>query len=315
MGERAQVVALLLPLLLQVLFTPSLYVLRQQLLMRGRPHLAILSNYLFAGVQLAVLSAAWLGGGLSPVQGGIAIGVVSAALSAWLVFALCERGVLRHAPEWRQLWPFVRASVAMRSTHSIHNFLVVLLTNSALSGGIDGTVAVFQYTKRIADGLASISVGPHLSVYQSAQARAWAARSAVAFSANLRAYLLSAFPLLVLAAIGFACLAAMAIHVLPGAAVKVPYGSFVVLLVLLSWQTLIALESVPVGVLVLARRPEVILVINAVFVATFYTTIHWILPKPCTGLSVAASSVACQGISTLLFSLVAWGVLHRKMQA
>lgn len=313
--ERAQVVAVLLPLLLQVLFTPPLYVLRQQLLLQGRPRVSIVSNNLFGAVQLAVLSVAWLGGGMSTLRGGVATGVLSAALAAWLVFAFCERGVLRHAPDPRQLWPFVRASMAMRATHSIHNFLVVLLTNSALSGGVEGTVALFQYTKKVADGLASISVGPHLSVYHPAQARAWAARDASAFAANVRAYLVAAFPLLLLASVALALVAVVVVQLVPGAAARLPAGGLAVVLVLLAWQALISLESVPVGVLVLARRPDLLLAINGLFVVTFFAVLHGVLVAPYTGLAVAVASVACQAVSAVLFALVARRLWRRKMQS
>jgi hypothetical protein len=313
-GEQARVVAVLLPLLLQVFFTPPLYVLRQQLMLQGRLRLSIVSNSLFGVVQLAVLSTAWVCGGMSPFQGSVATGLASAAISAALVFAFCEGGVMRHRPRWNELWPFIRASVAMRSTHSIHNFLVVLLTNSALSAGVEGTVALFQYMKKIADGLASISVGPHLSVYHAAQAKAWAMRSVQAFAANLRVYAAAAFPLLLLASATLGVLVAGAAHFAPAVVSRVPSGGLAVVLVLLAWQALISFESVPVGILVLDRRPELLLVINGVFVLAFFAILQGVLAKPTTALAVAIASLSCQAISTFLFSVVALRLWRRRMQ-
>lgn len=313
--ERQRVMEVVLPLLLQVCFTPPLYVLRQQLLLRGRFRISIVSNNLFGYVQLAIMASAWLTGGISPSLAGFMTGLASAMLSAWFVLALGESKVLRLWPDWESLRPFIRASMAMRFTHSIHNFLVVLLTNNALSAGVEGTVALFQYSKKIADGLAAISIGPHLSLYHAAQARAWAVRSARDFSTNVRAYLLSAFPLLALAIGAFAVFAIVVFNVVPNSASMVPKGGFAVILMLLAWQTLVACESVPVGVLVLARRPEIILAINALFVVTFFAVTHWVIVKPSTGLTVATTSLACQSISTMLFSYIAYTLWRRKMQS
>jgi hypothetical protein len=312
-AQRARVAAVLLPLLLQVMFTPALFVLRQQLLLQGRARISIVSNNLFGYIQFLVLAVAIAWHDVSPAMAGLAVGLLSAIVAGVLVALLCEPGALRTRPDWRSLRGFIRASVAMRSTHSIHNFLVVLLTNNALSGGVPGTVAVYQYAKRIADGLASISIGPHLSVYHPAQSQAWALRDRPAFLANIRNYLSTAFPLLVLATLALLAGAAALVHLEPAVAARFPAGVFAVFLVLLAWQTLIALETVPVGVIVIDKRPDLLLVGNVMFVASFFLAVRLVLAAPYHSLHVAFASLACQVLGAVFFSVAALRLVRRRL--
>lgn len=309
-AQRARVGVVLLPLLLQVMCTPALYVFRQQLLLSGRSRLAIVMNNIFPAVQFAVLASAWATHSITPEHAALVTGLVSAALAAWAVLGLGEAGVLRHKPDWVALRPFIRASFAMRTTHSVHNFLVVVLTSSALSAGVEGTVALYQYAKKLADGLSSISVGPHLSVYHAAQARAWAMVDPVAFRRNMRTYLISAFPLLFAATLLFGAGAGAAVHFVHSFAQRMPPSGFALLFLLLAWQTLISLESIPVGVVVIDNRTEMVLFVNSLYVLMFFTVIHFVLVAPYTGIAVAAASLCCQLISASLYALIA----HRLMR-
>ena len=62
-------------------------------------------------------------------------------------------------------------------------------------------------------------------------------------------------------------------------------------------------------------RDWVSLAINSVFVLTFFTVIHWGLVRPYSGLAVAITSVLCQSVSTMLFTVVAYRLWRRKMQS
>lgn len=314
-AQRQSVSEVLLPLLLQVACTPPIYVLRQQLLLRGRARISIVSNNVFGYAQFAVLLGALFWPGVTPVQLACVVSGLSVVSIAWLVVSLCEPGVLRSMPDWRSLWPFIRASVAMRSVHSIHNFLVVLLTSSTLSRGVEGTVAVFQYVKKIADGLASISVGPHMSVYHAAQARAWALRERHAFGGNIRAYLASAFPLLLLVTLAFAGALGLSLHFFPAVFGRIGLNGLATLFVLLAWQALIAAETMPVGVLVIDHRSGFIAAINGLFVLNFFLVLQYALQPPFTGLAVATASLGCQCISTVLFSYVASKLMRRRFHS
>jgi hypothetical protein len=314
-AAQAQVRTAFTPLLLQVAVAPSLFVLRQQLLLKGRTRLAVVLNNVFGLVQFLVLIFAWHGGTPPPERLAWSVGLGCVSLVMTAVFAVGEKGSGRQMPKWSSLSPFIRASLQLRFTHSIHNFLVVLLMNSALSAGVPGTVARFQYVKKVADGLSAISVGPHLSVYHAAQAQAWAVTDCAAFARNLRSYLLTAIPLLLGATGVFLVLASMLVRYLTDPRIQAAGHEIALLLVLLGWQTVIAIESIPAGVLVIQKRTGLLMAVNGIYVAIFFSAIEWLIPRPYSGLSVAATSLGCQLVSFLLFSIVATKLYRRKFGA
>ena len=294
-----------MPLLLQVAVSPALYVLRQQLLLRQRAGWSVVLGHTFSAMQCLALCATLALPWEQPEQVALAVGAGSAALVLAAVLALGAPGAGRRLPQWPSLMPFIRASVALRLTHSAHNFLVVLITNAALSSGSSGTVALFQYVKRLADGLCAVSVGPHLGVYHADQATAWAQRNRAAFVANIRAYLGSALPLLALASglfLGGAWLfqSSLAGSPLAGGAALCVSG------LLLAWQALIAVETVPAGVLALDNRAGAMLFVNGIYIAAFYLGVRWLAGSAANGTTVAALSLACQLLSLALFSHIGW---------
>jgi hypothetical protein len=309
---QAEVQRTVMPLLLQVALAPMLYVLRQQLLMRGRAKVSVLLNSTFSIVQLVVLAGGWLSGQLSPSVLALFVGLGSVVAAG---SALLSAGPVRKqmaAPDWRRLWPFIRASAALRFTHSIHNFLVVLLTNSALSGGVAGTVALFQYVKKVADGLSSVTVGPHLQVYHAAQAGAWARTDKYKFHENIRDYLRHALPVAAVAIAGILICWHFAGALVPSLAQKATAGAFWIFVVLSAWQVLISIESVPAGVLVVGKHTRWLLLVNALYVLNFYLIMHVVVAAPYTAMTVASLSLLCQCISTAILSFLAWTFYRKK---
>ena len=309
---RNEVHATVFPLLIQVSLAPMLYVLRQQLLLKGRAKVSVLLNSTFAIVQLLVLVGGWLTGQLSPpvlatfVGAGSMVAAVSALLSA---------GPIRQQfslPNWRRLWPFIRASAALRFTHSIHNFLVVLLTNSALSGGVSGTVSLFQYVKKVADGLSSVTVGPHLQVYHAAQASAWARLNRQKFHDNILDYLRHALPVIGIALAGMVVCWHFAGNFVPNFAQKATTGAFWIFLVLSAWQVLISVESIPAGVLVVGKHTRWLFLVNALFALNFYLGMRVVVAPPYTAMTVSVLSLGCQCISSAIISSLAWTFYRKK---
>jgi hypothetical protein len=309
---RNEVGNTVLPLLIQVALAPMLYVLRQQLLLKGRAKVSVLLNSTFAIVQLLVLAGGWLTGQLSSpvlalfVAGGSMLAAVTALLSA---------GPIRHQfslPTWPRLWPFIRASAALRLTHSIHNFLIVLLTNSALSAGVPGTVSLFQYVKKVADGLSSVTVGPHLQVYHAAQASAWARGNKQKFHENILDYLRHALPVIAIALAGIVICWHFAGDFIPSLAQKATAGAFWIFLVLSAWQILISVESIPAGVLVVGKHTRWLFLVNALFALDFYLGMHVVVAPPYSAMTVSVLSLACQCISSTIISSLAWMFYRKK---
>lgn len=293
------------PLLLQVAVSPCLYVLKQQLLLKGRTRLAVSLNNCFGGVQCIFLVAGLTMENITPYQLTWSIGIGSALVVVAVVYFAGPHGATRVMPDWKSLVPFVRSSVQFRFVHAIHNFMVVFLTNSVLSGGVVGTISIFQYTKKIADGLASIAVGPHLSIYHAVQARAWVAQDKVNFVKNIKEYIFSAIPLLLGASLLFFVGVYVCVEYFNVALQMNVNAALFLLALLLSWQLVISIESVAAGVLVLAKNSVLFLLINGLYVGLFFSCITFILDKPYTGSSVAILSLSCQVASFLLFSAAA----------
>jgi hypothetical protein len=311
---RQALSATLLPLLMQVALSPALYVLRQQLLLRQRAGWSVLLGHTFSGIQCLALFAALAGASARPEHLALVVGAGSASVVLAAVLVLGAPGAGRQWPQWTLLLAFIRASVALRLTHSAHNFLVVLITNAALSSGSSGTLALFQYVKRVADGLCTVSVGPHLGVYHAAQAIAWARRDRSAFAANLRAYLRSALPLLALAA-GLLLAGAWLFRARLADSPASDAAALGVFGLLLAWQALIAVETVPAGVLALDNRAGPMLLVNGVYIGAFFLGVQWLAGSAGTGTTVAALSLACQVLSLLLFSWIGWRMFRRHFGA
>ena len=293
------------PMVLQVLVTPMLYVFRQQLLMKGREQLSVLLNHLFGFVQFVAFCILWLSGEMSSVLLAWLVGGGS-ILACVMVIALADPFQRQFAaPDLRRLWPFVRASLQLRFTNSIHNFVVVLLTISALSAGVPGTVALFQYVKRMADGLAAIAVGPHMFVYHNLQARAWIQGDRDLFRKNVVDYLNHTVPLMVLAVLFAGCVWLGLQVAAPNFAEAFSPETIGIFLALWSWQLLIAIEGIPAGLLVVAKRIVWVFAVNSFYVFNFYSVMHFVVSPPYTGLAVAVASLACQAISAILFSHLA----------
>ncbi len=303
---RDRLVALLLPIMLQLAAAPPLYVLRQQLLLDNRAAWSVVLSHVFTAVQCLVLLVclfcqttdaellAWL----------LGVGSMAGALLAVAGFG--PAALRWQAPCWRSLAPLVRASASMRLTHSAHNLLVIVLTNAALSGGAPGTVAVFHYAKRLVDGLASVTISPHMAVLHARQVTAWTRRDGAAFRDNAIRYVCCALPLL-MGASSLVLLIGWGWGTWSGdARLRPGSDEYGLLLLLLAWQLVMAIETVAAGVPAYENRAGWLLAVNGLYIASFFLAVHILLPQPVTGAAVAAWSLACQLLSCGLFSWLAW---------
>ena len=302
------------PMLLQVFVTPMLYVYRQQLLMKGRERLSVLLNHTFGFVQFSAFCVLALRAPASALLLAWVVGVGGIFASALVVGFGGGFQAQFGKPEWHRLWPFVRASLQLRLTSSVHNFFVVLLTNSALSAGVPGTVALFQYVKRVADGLASIAVGPHMFVYHNKQARAWTQGDQVLFRENILDYLRHSVPMMTLAVLIAGLVWGMTQEIAQSLVPALAQSTVALFVALWFWQLLIAVEGVPAGVVVVARRIDWVFSVNFFYLMNFYLIVNFLLSRPHTGLSVALASLGCQAISAVLFGLLAFKLYLQRFQ-
>lgn len=303
--QRNRLGGALAPLMLLVALAPGMMVLGQQLMLAGRQHLAVCVLNLNALVQFIALLACWVSSNTSPDTLALAFGSAAALLGLAVIASLGPPRTLRVMPDFRALLPFIRSSVAMRGAHSAHNFVVVLLINSALTAGAEGTVAVYQYARKVADGLTSIAIGPHQAVYLAALARAWAHADRLSLRRESSDYLWTSLLLLTGATLLLSLVAGAAATLAPTAAKAIGIDGGVMLAVLVLWQALVAIESIPVAVLSVDRRAGSMLCVNAVFALGLYAVLTWLVVPPHGGVPVVLSMLFCQIGSTVLFALVA----------
>lgn len=311
--SRERLVAVLLPLLLQLAVAPVLFVLRQLLLLDQRSGWSIALGHAFGAVQCVVLAAALAGLAGTPQALAWWLGAGSLAVALAAVARFAPLAWHWQAPDWRALAPFVRASFAMRLTHSVHNLLVVALTNAALSAGAAGTVALFQYAKRLVDGLTSVAVGPHMAVLHARQATAWTLGDAAAFRRHARHYLGTAVPALV----GL-CALALVLGWAWGAWTGSPLlqpgtATWTLVLLLCAWQLVMAIETVAAGVLSYENRAGWMFAVNGLFIACFVLALQVLLPQPADGVGVALAALACQLLSLVLFTGLARRLYRRRL--
>lgn len=293
--EKEGLSALCNAFLLQIFWGPAMYIWRQQLMLKGKGQLSVLSNNLYPIIQASVMAIGWATGHLDQLDLAIAISVISFLLSMCIIISAYGFKILLLKPSLRILMPFIKASMAMRLTHSVHNFLVTAILSNILSGGVQGTVSSFQYTKRIADGLASVSVGPHLSIYHANQNLAWANKDDRKFKANIWEYLFSTIPLFFVAVL-CACISIYVAKTFNLINIEITGQTFQLLLCLALWQLVIALETIPIGILVMENSSKLLLLINSIFVINMLLIVQ-LIQKPYSSIFIAIICLICQIVS------------------
>lgn len=309
--EQVDALQIFYPLLLQVCVAPAMFVLRQQMLLADRKLLATMLGWSLGAVQLLVLLFCFLCSIADVNFVAVSTGVLSLIFGGIAVWFWSGAQVYRRLPDFKSLWPFIKASVTMRCTHSVHNFFVVLLTNNALSAGAEGTLSVFQYVKRLADGLTSVTFVPHAGVYHARQAAAWAEGGIPAFVSNVEHYFKTSLVALLLM---LAALLSVGGAVLwSGDELKIlsleNAGLFCLMLL---WQAVIAVETIPVGVITMAKQSLQILCVNMIYVAMLFMLTRILPSTSMTGFQIGGALLASQLLSLCLFTLLAVRIFRLK---
>lgn len=295
-------------MLLAVASAPSVYVLRQQLIKDGRETCALIVGgvfqyvlfvYLFFYVNSIVLGDS------------ILVGLVTYALSIVLALTFGRSGWINSVISMSGIYNLIHQSVRFRFVHSIHNFIVIFLINSALSKCQAGTVSNFQYAKKIADGFVSVVFGPHILILHAKQARAWASSLLVEIVLNIKSYLtvsVSIFSISLMVLGGGIWGSIMFLEYRQYDPLVKIFGLFALLL---CWQVVIAVETIPVSLLIADSRAGLIMCINVTFIATFFILINS-FNAPLNGDLIACYGIISQLISLIIFSACSFKVFKEK---
>lgn len=241
------------------------------------------------------------------------------AIGAVLQLMICIRMILPWCtaivnPITKDFWALLRNSVTMRIGHSFHNFFVGMIINNALSHQAAGMISIFQYAKRFADGVAAVSVGPQVNIFNSRQALAWAARDYSLFKKNIKTYISIVLPL-------FVAVALLVLLTLPEllkllgrgnaifsiGAIQVTFAALVV------WQGLISLEAIYVTVVITARESFILWGVNGLFVVSFYFYVTKI-PADSPVWYVALVAILAQLVSILGYGLAALFLARKQFK-
>lgn len=310
--EQMDALRIFYPLLLQVCVAPAMFVVKQQMLLADKKLLATILGWSLGAAQLVVLVFCFVCSIVDVNYVSSSTGVFSLILCGVIVWFWSGTQVFKRLPDLNRLWPFIKASASMRSTHSIHNFFVVLITNNALSVGVEGTLSVFQYVKRVADGLASVSFAPHAAVFHARQAEAWAREQKVAFFENVQHYLQTSFLALLILSLGAVVVAAIAILWFGMVPSMMSTNNLCLFVLMLLWQLMISVETVPVGVIMMEKRSLQVFCVNAIFLLMLFILTHDLMRSSMTGLKIGGVLLVSQALSFCIFSFLAIRLFRLK---
>ena len=307
--DSASILALLLP---QVAVAPLLHVTRCTLNVHskyGRSY--ALSLIIPAALLFMLLFFVAAGGGTIRELGWTVAVTAGFQLVVCLAIVYPWCGSL-HKPITKDFWALVKNSVTMRIGHSFHNFFVGLIINSTLSHQALGVISIFQYAKRFADGVTSVTVGPQNNIYHARQALAWAGRDRSQFRENIKAYLRITTPLFLVVSLIVLLTMPWLLKLLNrdgmGHAIDALKVTFSVLVV---WQGIIAIETIFAGVVVTARQSLILWGVNGLFVGSFYFYTSRI-PTDTPVWYLAVAAVLAQLVSILCFGCGALLLVKRQ---
>lgn len=310
-SSQSQASYLLLCLSPQLVMSPALHVLRAKWALEekfGRAYLLSAVNSFILLVCLVITIAS----GVSNLD---VFGRLS--LSVFLVFLLgfifYNRKFLfwpRHS-DWAKIKALIVHSSTIKGANAVHNFLVQALISSVLSKMPVGSISIFQYAKKLADGVFAITAGPQVMIYHS--------RCAVAVSHwNLKEMRENVFHFLK-TFLGLFFAMALVIYVVTPLALAIVAKSFspaivdeirLVYVGIVLWYLIMGIETLSVGIILATRSSLALFAVNFVFILLFFiwSRIHDIGQV----LELTLTAAGFQLVSFCLFTLSALLIIRRR---
>jgi hypothetical protein len=302
---------LLLCLAPQLVVSPCLHVLRAKWALEekfGRAYLLSAVNSLI--LLLCLVITIFSGVTRLEVFGQLSLVVFLIFLSG---FVLYNRRFLTipKASDWSQIKTLVIHSSTIKGANAVHNFLVQALISSLLSKMPVGSISIFQYAKKLADGVFAITAGPQVMIYHS--------RCAVAVShwnlqemKNNAIHFLKTFLSLFFAmaiVVYFATPIALAIVAKSFSAAAVDEIRLVYVGIVL-WYLIMGIETLSVGIILATRSSLALFCVNFTFIFLFFmwSGFHNIEKV----IELVFTTAGFQLISFILFALSAFLIIRRR---
>lgn len=313
---RTQTAYLMLCLSPQLVLSPTLHVLRAKLALDekfGWAYLLSAVNPLILVVCLILTIAA----GVPDLTtfGNFSLGIFIFFLGSFLFF---NREYLLLKPsraDWHKIKELLFHSSMIKGSNAMHNFLVHALISNILSQLAIGSISIFQYAKKLADGVFAITAGPQVMIYHSRCATAISAASSTHLRTELKKHIMEFTKTFF--SLFFAT--AFAVYLLTPLALSIVAKDFShlaienirhVYLGIVAWYLIMGVETLSVGVILATRSVLALFGVNFIFISLFFSwsRIHKIEEI----IELTLTTVGFQMISFALFTWAAIMIVKRR---
>lgn len=216
----------------------------------------------------------------------------------------------RHS-DWLKIKDLVIHSSMIKGANSVHNFLVQALISGLLSHMPTGAISIYQYAKRLADGVFAITAGPQVLIYHSRCARAVSHWNLKEMKANVRHFLksfLGLFFAMALVVYGLAptALAMVGKNFTPAILDQIRWVYTGIVL----WYLIMGIETLAVGIILATRSSLVLFSVNFAFIFLFFvwSRVH----NMESVLELVFTTAGFQSLSFCLFTLSALAIVRQR---
>jgi hypothetical protein len=213
--------------------------------------------------------------------------------------------------DWLKIKELIIHSSTIKGANAIHNFLVQALISSVLSRMPTGSISIFQYAKKLADGVFAITAGPQVMIYHSRCATSVSNLDKAEMKNNALHFLKTFLSL-------FFAMAFM-VYILTPFALSIVAKSFsattiddirLVYVGVVLWYLIMGIETLSVGIILATRSSLALFSVNFTFILLFFlwSRIHTIDKV----LELIFTTVGFQLVSFSLFTLSALLIIRRR---
>lgn len=271
-AARAQTEYLLLCLSPQLVLSPALHVLRAKWALDekfGRAYLLSAVNPLILLVCLVVTLVV----GVSDLTtfGNLSLGIFVLFLNLFLAFNRKYLVLNPSRSDWGQIRALLFHSSMIKGANSVHGFLVQALSSSILSQMPTGSISIFQYAKKLADGVFAITAGPQVMIYHSRCATAVSKWNLEELKNNAIHYLKTFLGLFFVMASAVYFLTPLALSFIAKSIAPQTVNEIRwVFLGFVGWYLIMGIEILSVGIVLAARSSVLLFGVNSIFILLFF---------------------------------------------
>lgn len=295
----------------QLLISPALHVIRGKWALEekyGRAYMLSAVNSLI--LLICLILTVVTGVQTLKLFGNLSLAVFLAFLAGFLFY---NRNllILPARSEWKKIKALVIHSSTIKGANAVHNFLVQALMSSLLSLMPVGSISVFQYAKRLADGVFAITAGPQVMIYHSRCAKAVSSWNLADMRANVVHFLKTFLAL-------FFAMAA-AVYFLSPLALSIVGKNFLpetirqilaVYIGIALWYLVMGVETLSVGILLATHSSRSLFTINLSFILIFFA---WSRGHDIsTVLELIYTTIVIQLVSFGQFTWSAFRIINRR---